>query len=160
MSIDIGPFQEIVGIHFPTPDTPEDFQNGEGIKGRAEGCQEESEYAMGGGISITDPDNRSCACPASEFSGTSHGYTLRVTFPLTETWPSCVIGASSGAKLSKLWPDEPDGWGGGAPAAFNNGDTCDISAFISGAVLGGSYRVTYFIVASCTPPLLDENCCG
>lgn len=163
MTVDIGPFQEITGVSFPIPDTPEEFTSGEGIKGRFDTdktCDEDSEYSMGGGVLVTDPDSTSCGCPSSSFSAGVDGFTLRISFPLTEDWPSCIIGASSGAKISKDWPGEPDDWGTGSPEPFTSPQTCDLSVFVSGQQFGGSYRVTFFYVEDCTPPGGDPDCCG
>jgi len=155
----VGPFQEIVGISFPG-DSFGDFIHNEDALGRTNNCDESTEYDLTTQVVVTDPNNSSCDCPNSIYSGQHTGRFIRISVPLTASWPDCVIGGTSGAKISGSWPDEPAGWGGGSPAPFDNWGTCGDPQWSRGNVFLSTYRVEFHILQSCTPPLQDPDCCG
>lgn len=166
MSIDIGPFQEIVGISFPQ-ENPEDFEHGEPMLARDNGCDPATETALGTFVSRVPTSgtlSRGCICKNPIFSGAETYFTLLIRIPLSADWPDCVIGGNSGAKLfSEYWPEEPAGWGGGSPAPFSDPPAgfCYIPFSQSGNVVAGSqYQITSTWQVTCTPHASEPECCG
>lgn len=166
MSVDIGPFQEVVGISFPAEDNPEDFVYGEPILFRADCADPDTEEDHGKvvlRIPVTGLQTTLCICTDPGFSGGYKCFTLKFQVPLNITWPDCLIGATSGAKIRKQWPDEPANWGDGPDpiASAVGGGHCAFPEWYSGSESGGQYGVTMTFCTECQGSVgAPDDCCG
>lgn len=161
MGYDVGPFQDIVGISF-AGDNYEDLIDGEDAIGREDECEPGTEFPLGTVITV-EPDTGplACKCPASEFSGHVIATLIRVLIPLTETWPSCVLGDSSGGYIASSWPSAPSNWGQPETIeSFDTGFFCEEPVWQAGSQINANqYQVLTWFIEECTPPSYDEDCC-
>lgn len=165
--IDIGPFQELTEISFPSDeDSREDWVNGEDVDFYEQCGEEEGKTTGAIGVTRNPPTGTagtSCLCSNPAYSGGfDHGVQLQFILDTSQAWPACVKGKSSGARVSENWPDQPAGWGS-SPANFISGGwgTCGSSVWTQGANSGpGQYTVIVWFLWDCAGPIAFPECCG
>lgn len=163
MGHDAGPFQDIVGINFPGGRSPENFIHGEPVIFRRVCSDGSSEYDPGTNVSripVSGDTKVGCPCGDGLHVGTVRIYRIQITIPLSEDWPDCVLGQTSGSLIgASSWADSPPGWGS-TPESFQDPETalCGTALRITGQPwIGQTYLIQYEYRSECDSAY--DGCC-
>lgn len=163
--IDEGPFRPISAISFPGDSDPDDWIDGEDICGQDPCGSPDDPYLINdNGLVDLGTGVAACVCEADPaFGGHYEAHTLQFYIPVAPVpaaWPACLIGCESGAKISAGWPDKPDGWDAGSPAAINTPPIpyCTTVLRINANQVGNDYVMNFTFLIQCIDNIF-ENCC-